>query len=164
MEIGIIIIFHNNEKNINKELFIRQINEIQKIKFCLVNNCSKDKTYQLLKEVKKESESDISIVDIKKLVSKSSAKRAGARFMFNKYELNHIGYINTKSLDLTNDGFSNVIKIICDHQKEILEYNIENLNKKEVRPTLFQSLFSVIEYIKSIKLESQSLNLEYKLK
>jgi len=163
MEIGIIIIFRNNEKDISKDLFSEKINDSQNIKLCLVNNCSQDKTYQVLKKIKEECESNVSIVDIKKIVSESSAKRAGARYMFNRFELNHMGYINTNSIDPTNDGLYHLIENICDHQKEILEYNIDTLKKKEIRQTKFQSLFPVIEYLKSIKSKSQFSILEYKL-
>jgi hypothetical protein len=162
MKIGIIIIFHNNEKNINRELFSEQINKTQNIKLCMVNNCSDDKTFQILKEIKEKCESKVSIVDIKKNVSESSAKRAGARYMFNQFELNHIGYINTNSIDFKKDDLYNLIKNICDNKKEILEYNIEILKEKEVKQTMFQSLFSVIEYLKNIKSKSRFSNIEYK--
>jgi hypothetical protein len=69
--------------------------------------------------------------------------------MINQFELKHLCYINTKPIDLTNDSFYNLIKNISDYQKEILEYNIENLKKKEIRKIKHQSLFSVIENIKN---------------
>ncbi len=162
MKIGIIIIFNNNEKNIDKKLFSEQINKTQNIKFCLVNNCSKDKTYQILKEIKEDCESIVSIVDIKKFVSESSAKRAGARFMFNQFELSHIGFINTNSINLHEEGLYNLIRNIREHQIEILEYNIETQMEKEIKQTMFQSLFSVIEYLKCIKSKGQFSKLEYK--
>ncbi|MFT5249819.1 MAG: hypothetical protein ACI93P_001551 [bacterium] len=151
MKIGIIIIFNNNENDIDKDLFSKQIKKTQNIKFCLVNNCSKDKTYQILKEIKEECDSIVSIVNVKKIGSETSAKRAGARYMINQFELKHLGYINTKPVDLANDSFYNLIKNISDYQKEILEYNIENLKKKEIRKMKYQSLFSVIENIKKIQ-------------
>ena len=93
----------------------------------------------------------MSIVNVKKIGSETSAKRAGARYMINQFELKHLGYINTKPVDLANDSFYNLIKNISDYQKEILEYNIENLKKKEIRKMKYQSLFSVIENIKKIQ-------------
>ena len=163
MKIGIIIIFHNNEKNINKDLFSKQINKAQNIKFCLVNNCSSDKTHQILKEIKEECLSNVLSVNIKKFVSESSAKKAGARLMFYQFELNHIGFINTNSIGLDNEGLNNLIKNIRKYQKEILEYNIDVIKKKEIKQTFFQGLFSVIEYLKIIEPKSQFSNLEYKL-
>ena len=70
MKIGIIIIFYNNENGINKYLFSKQIKKTQNINFCLVNNCSNDKTYQILKEIKEECGSTVSIVNVKKRVQK----------------------------------------------------------------------------------------------
>lgn len=164
MGIGIIIIFHNNEYDINKYLLSKQIKKTQNIKFCLVNNCSKDKTDQILKEIKEDCGSTVSIINVKKKGSEASAKRAGARYMINQFELKHLGYIHIKSIDLTNDGFYNLIKNISDYQKEILEYNIENLKKKEIRKMKYQSLFSVIENIKRMQSKSQFSNIVYKLK
>ena len=89
MKIGIIIIFYNNENDIDKDLFSKQIKKTQNIKFCLVNNCSKDKTYQILKEIKEECDSIVSIVNVKKIGSETSAKRAGARYMINQFELKY---------------------------------------------------------------------------
>jgi hypothetical protein len=59
MKIGLIIIFYNNENGINKYLFSKQIKKTQNINFCLVNNCSNDKTYQILKEIKEECGSTV---------------------------------------------------------------------------------------------------------
>ena len=164
MKIGIIIIVYNNENGINKYLFSKQIKKTQNINFCLVNNCSNDKTYQILKEIKEECGSTVSIVNVKKKSSEASAKRAGARYMINQFELKHLCYINTKPIDLTNNSFYNLIKNISDYQKEILEYNIENLKKKEIRKMKYQSLFSVIENIKKTQSKRQFSNVVFNLK
>ena len=65
MNTGIIIVFHNNEALINKEIFIKYIQQLTNIVFCLVNNESKDNTYAILKEMKRQSQ-NIHIVNIKK--------------------------------------------------------------------------------------------------
>ena len=151
MKIGIIIIFHNNEKDIDKKKFIEHLNATKNLELCLVNNCSKDKTYQLLKEIKEGSETNLSIVNIKKFKSDEAAVRAGARYMFNEFNLNHLGYVSTNLLNLKRYGLNRLIKAISENQNFILKYNIETLERKEIKLTLFQSVFSVIEYLKKIK-------------
>jgi len=160
MKIGIIIIFHNNEKDIDTNLFIKQLNQTSSIELCLVNNNSKDKTYEKLKNINKFC-SNVSIVNIKKFKSDVAAVRAGARFMFNNFNLNHLGYISTNLLNFNNKGLCLLIKAISENQSVILEYNIETLKRQEIKLTLFQSLFSVIEYLKKIKVKNQFVNHQY---
>ena len=82
MKTGIIIIFHNNEKHIDTDIFVKQLRQSNNIQFCLVNNASKDNTMQALQEVKDAGLPNVSLVDIRKFKSDVSAVRAGARFMF----------------------------------------------------------------------------------
>lgn len=161
MKIGIIIIFHNNEKDIDKRFFIEHINNSKNIILCLVNNCSKDNTYQLLKEIKEASKTNLSIVNIKKFKSDVAAVRAGARYMSNKYNLNHLGYVSANLLNLKRYELNGLIKSICENQHDILKYNIEALENQEIKLTMFQSLFSVIEYLKKLKVENQFTNYHF---
>ena len=161
MKTGIIVIFHNNEKDIDLRFFIQQINTTKNLKLCLVNNCSKDNTYKLLKEVKEACETKLSLVNIKKFKTDVSAVRAGARYMSNQFDLSHIGYVTSSSINTKYNGLNDLIKAVCENQQDILKYNIDFLEKQEIKLTLFQSLFSVIEYLKKIKIENQFLNLQY---
>ncbi|WP_290470252.1 glycosyltransferase [Lacinutrix sp. MedPE-SW] len=86
MKIGIIIIFHNNEDDIDTKYFIDKISQTKHLELCFVNNESRDSTYQLLEEIKYQC-SNVSIVNIKKFKSDVSAVRAGARYMFSQYDL-----------------------------------------------------------------------------
>ena len=160
MKIGVIIVFHNNEKEIDTSFFIEQIQQTQNLELCLVNNSSKDKTYQLLKEIKEACE-NVSVVNVKKFKSDVSAVRSGARFMFNKFNLKHLGYISTNLLNIKYHGLNGLVKAISDNHEVILEYNIENLKRRNIKLTLFQSLFSVIEYLKKIKIDNKFIQLQY---
>ena len=44
MKIGIIILFRNNEKEIDKDFLIKYSRKIKRIELCFVNNESKDST------------------------------------------------------------------------------------------------------------------------
>ncbi|WP_298342972.1 glycosyltransferase [uncultured Algibacter sp.] len=163
MKIGVIIIFHNNEKDIDTEFFIEYLNQTKNLELCLVNNASRDNTYQLLKEIKESSETTVSLVDIKKFKSGISAVRSGSRFMFNQFDLQHIGYISTNLINSKSYSIKSLIKSMSKNQNIILEYNISIMKKKEIKQTLFQSVFSIIEYLEKLKVNIQFFDLQPEL-
>jgi hypothetical protein len=159
MKIGMIIIFRNNEEEIDTDFIIKQSNDAKNLEMCLVNNDSKDSTYEVLKEIK-EACTNVSVVNIKKVKSDDSAIRAGARYMFNQLDLQHIGYLTTSSLqDKCNTPYT-IIKVVSENQSEILKYNIQVRNNREVKQTLFKNLFSIIEYLKKIEQGNQFVCLQ----
>ncbi len=151
MKTGIIIIFHNYEKKIDKDFFIKHSNNASTIEFCLVNNDSKDFTYSALKEIKEHC-NNVSVVDVKKFKSETSAIRAGARYMINQFNINHIGYVNANLLNNKNEELNDIIKAINKNQDFI--NNIDNSvhQKRKNKKTLFQSLFSLLDYLKEKRL------------
>ncbi|WP_396600833.1 glycosyltransferase [Algibacter sp. R77976] len=157
MRIGIIIVCHNIEKNINIDLFVKHLNKAENLELCFVNNASKDKTHQILKDIKEISKKNFSILDIKKFKSDTSAIRSGARFMFNHFDLSHIGYVSTNLLNNKIYSFSNLIKEIRMHQDVILKYNANVKEKTKMKQTLFQSVFSITEYLEKLKNNNQVL-------
>ena len=163
MKIGVIIIFHNNEKDIDTEFFIEYLNQTKNLELCLVNNASRDNTYQLLKEIKESSETTVSLVDIKKFKSDVSAVRSGSRFMFNQFDLQHIGYISTNLINSKSYSIKSLIKSMSKNQNIILEYNISIMKKKEIKQTLFQSVFSIIEYLEKLKVNIRFFDLQPEL-
>ncbi|MGB0980470.1 MAG: glycosyltransferase [Winogradskyella sp.] len=152
MKLGIIIIFHNNEALINKQLFIEKINQSKSIELCLVDNNSTDKTLQLLTSIKEECSSNISVVEIKKHTSKDVAKRAGARFMFNQFNLKHIGFINADSTYQDEKHLSELIKQVYSNKDIIIDYNAKTISTYNIKPTLFKCIFSVVDYITKLKI------------
>ena len=160
MKIGVIIVFHNNEKDIDTRSFIEYLNQAKNLELCLVNNASRDNTFQLLKDIKELCSLNVSLVDIKKFKSDVSAVRSGARFMFNQFDLNHIGYISTNLINSKTYSISSLIKAMSKNQNIILKYNISVIEKKEIKQTLFQSVFSIIEYLEKIKINNQLVNLQ----
>ncbi|MBT8260835.1 MAG: family 2 glycosyl transferase [Bacteroidia bacterium] len=160
MKIGIIIIFNNNEKDIDTDFFIKQIEQSFNLELCFVNNDSNDNTQLLLNEIK-ENCSNVSVVNIKKNTSDVSAVRAGARFMFSQFNLKHIGYVNTNVLENKTNKLNSLIKTITKNQDSIIKHNIEVLKKQDVKPTLYQSLFSVVEYLKSLNKKIEFVKLQY---
>jgi hypothetical protein len=131
---------------------------VKDIKVCLVNNNSKDSTYGVLKKIKEDCR-NVSIVNIKKFKSENSAVKAGARFMSSQFNLKHLGFVDSMTVNKYKD-LSLLIKMIRDNQIDISRYNENILRKKEIKLTLFQSLFSVMDYLakRNISKEPHGLN------
>ena len=150
MKLGIIIICHNNENDIDIEHCVKYLNKVKDIEICLVNNNSKDNTYNVLKEIKEYCD-HVSLVDIKKFKSDNSAVKAGARFMSSQFNLKHLGFVNTIMIRKYQD-LSHLIKAILDNQVDILNYNQKISNNKAIKLTMFQSLFPVMDYLAKMDL------------
>lgn len=157
MKLGVIIICYNIESSIDILQSSAYINELTNLEICLVNNCSNDNTYELLKEVKEQC-SNVSVVNIKKFKTENSAVKAGARYMSSQFNLKHIGYINIEN---EQSNLSLLIKEIHDHQEGIINH-IQNITKsKSVKLTMFQSLFSIMEYLSNNKKNIQYSEFQY---
>jgi GT2 family glycosyltransferase len=159
MKIGIIVIFNNNEDQIDKRFFIKQINASETIELCLVDNESKDKTLRLLKDIKEACLSNVSVVEIKKHSSEEAAKRAGARYMFNQFNLKHIGYINVNSILTNDEDLNTLIESVCTNQEFIRDLNLRIIENQEVKQTLFKSIFSIVEYLNKLNTNNTFNNL-----
>ncbi|MCK8479343.1 glycosyltransferase [Psychroserpens algicola] len=163
MKTGIIIVFHNYENEIDIDFFKSYCRELKHIEFCLVNNDSKDDTYLILKDLK-EHFKNVSVVNIKRFKSDISAVKCGARYMFNAFKLKHLGYVNANSLNTRHHGLNTVMVMINEYQDEIIRYDKKILRDQNKKQTLFQKLFSVVDYLKKIELEKQVDNLHYQSK
>ena len=159
MNIGIIIIFNNNEEQIEKHFFIEQINSSKAIELCLVDNNSKDKTLQLLHDIKEVCPSKVSVVEIKKHSSEDAAKRAGARYMFNQFNLKHIGFVDVNTIYKKGETLNALIESLCENQELIINANLRVIESQKVKRTLFKSIFSVVDYLKKIKTNTNFNNL-----
>ena len=159
MKLGIIIICHNNENDIDIRHCVKYLNKVKDIEICLVNNHSKDNTYNLLKEINGYCE-NVSIVNIKKFKSDNSAVKAGARFMSSQFNLKYVGFVNSNMIYEYED-LSLLIKSIRDNQVDISNYNQSISNKKGIKLTMFQSLFSVMDYLAKVNVENRYNDLDY---
>ncbi|MFK7834090.1 MAG: family 2 glycosyl transferase [Winogradskyella sp.] len=158
MKIGIIIICHNNEAQIDKEFLTEQINASATIELCFVDNDSSDSTLTLLKDVKEVCASHFSIVEIKKKTSEVAAKRAGARYMFNQFNLKHIGFVNVTELRNKGLQLSTIIENLCSNKAELIDLNLKTIEQQDVKQTLFKSVFSLVDYLKNINKTINHLN------
>lgn len=124
MKIGIVIMFHNNEKNINKTIFIEELNRLQNVEICFVNNDSKDKTFNKLKDIE-ETCANVSIINIKKYQQIKPAIRAGVRYLSNTFNITNIVYINYKHINLNE-----LKNIIINNQDDFYKKNSIDVAEK----------------------------------
>lgn len=157
MKIGIIMIFHNNEEQIDKPFFIEQINLSESIELCLVDNDSKDKTLSFLKEIKDACSSQVSIVEIKKNTTEDVAKRAGARYMFNQFNLKHIGFVNVTELQQKGQQLNTIIENLCLNKESLIDLNLKTIAALNTKQTFFKSIFSLVDYLRNIN-KIQTIN------
>lgn len=148
MKLGIIIVCHNNEKEIDENFYLNYASKLQHIEICLVNNDSTDTTYDILTSINEQCP-NVSVVHIKKNKPINAAVRAGARYMFNQFNLNHIGYVT----NLREFKMNDLIEIININKDRILSYNNNLRKNNNTRKTLFQGLFSVSEYLKKLHIK-----------
>lgn len=142
MKLGIIIICYNNENDIDISQTAGYFNRLKNVEICLVNNHSSDNTYDVLKELKEHS-SNVSVVNIKKHKTEVLAIRAGARFLFNEFNLKTLGYvINDKNI-----GFNCLAKTISVNKEALLNHTIVKKDTKVVRQTIFQKVFSITDLL-----------------
>jgi hypothetical protein len=147
MKAGIIIIFQNCEKEIDKYFFIEHLTNLKEIKLCLVNNSSKDNTYHVLKEIS-EACKNVSVVNIKKIKSQISAVRAGARYMFNQFNITQLSYV----LNLLQYDLNDFVECISHNQEVIVNYHLYK-SGNETKQTLFRGLYSAKDYLEELNIK-----------
>lgn len=149
MKTGIIIVFHNNGEKIDSEFIINNLAKLKSLKICLVNNHCKDNTSDILIDISERCK-NVSIVNVKKLKTNTSAVRAGVRYLWNNYSIEQIGYAIANGSDLTKHELNSIIKDIVRKEEFIINYSLNILQKEQSRKTLFQSIFSLQEYFNTI--------------
>jgi hypothetical protein len=154
MTIGIIIIFYNNENDLNKDVFSNLIHQSKHTPLCLVNNGSLDETLEVLKFFNEEFQSNLTIVDIKKNKGNDLAIKAGARYLSSNENLNYIGYLNL-DLFLNLDAINKFIKTLKDNKELIINYNTKRIENRQYQRKWFRNLFSITNFLDFSSIEFQ---------
>ena len=148
MNSGVIIIFSNNEKDIN-DLYKENLLSINANKVCFVNNASTDNTLNLLNNIKFESKNNISILDIKHNKGVKSALKSGARLLLSESEFDFIVYLQSNMLE-----YLDVLKEYLINFEENKQ-NYDSLPTRSNRNVL-NNVFSIDELLKK-KLQISTL-------
>ena len=149
MKVGLIIIFRNNEANFKVDKLINYIKSTTGIRFCLVDNYSSDNTLQLLHEIKEECVDKVEIVEIKKIVSESMAKRAGARYLSSNYNLKYVGFINLESLQKEGISLNSLLEQVVKKDSFIKEIK-NKIDKGNPKQNFLKGIFSIVDSVKEI--------------
>lgn len=141
MNSGVIIIFSNNEKEIN-DLDKENLLSINTNKVCFVNNASTDNTLNLLNNIKFASDNNISILDIKHDKGVKSALKSGARLLLSESEFDFIVYLQSNMLE-----YLEVLKgCLINFEEKKQDYN--SLPTRSKRNVL-NNVFSIDELLKN---------------
>ncbi len=137
MKTGIIIPCYNEEKRLDQKAFVQFISENPTYHLCFVNDGSKDNTLEVLQIMRNEAPNGISIVDVKKNVGKASAVRAGVRYLYNRKEIAHIGFIDA---DLSTDfkDFKDLVNTLKIERKSLGGLRFPKLGRKRDQTRSFQ--------------------------
>lgn len=157
MNIGILIIFSNNEKEINNTLLNGLLTIQEQSLICLVNNASKDETLEKLLTFK-ESLPNINIIDIKINKGNKAAIKAGVRFLCNQKELQHIGFLNFEKMGSLKN-LNKIIQAVKMNKELITHYNLKEQIDKQTQRSLLKNVFSIVEYLNSVHFDFDKVEL-----
>tara|TARA_R110002050_G_scaffold281956_2_gene429686 strand:+ start:64221 stop:65399 length:1179 start_codon:yes stop_codon:yes gene_type:complete len=109
--VGVVIPCYNEEERLLSDEFINYIDKNSGYHLCFVNDGSKDKTLEVLKQLQKGREDFITVYDCEKNGGKAEAVRLGMLHMAEKEDLDYIGFLDA---DLSTDlaDFDDLVKTI----------------------------------------------------
>jgi CheY-like chemotaxis protein len=109
--VGVVIPCYNEEERLLSNEFLSYIDKNSGYHLCFVNDGSKDKTLEVLKDLQKGREDFITVYDCEKNGGKAEAVRLGMLHMAKKEDLDYIGFLDA---DLSTDlaDFDDLVKTI----------------------------------------------------
>lgn len=143
MKTGIIIPCYNEENRLDVKTFIDFIKTHNQCHLCFVNDGSNDNTLSVLEDIQKELPSQVSIVDMKKNEGKASAVRSGALYLYNRKDIDYVGFIDA---DLSTDfnDFKKLVETLHNNSNLSLVYGSRCEDKGQVERNFFRNLFSKV--------------------
>ncbi|PNW29109.1 glycosyltransferase [Formosa algae] len=144
MKIGILIIFFNTEKHISSRLLESLSNFPKYVKLSLINNGSKDNTFEKLKMLEDRNDEGFSLIDIKKYRGIDPAIKAGVRYLSKNNDLKYIGYLNFDA-NLNPNYFIKIMLLIKAQHELMFTYN-QAQEQKPFQRNLFKNIFSLTDW------------------
>lgn len=143
MKTGIIIPCYNEAKRLPVDAFIHFITTHENYHLCFVNDGSKDNTLEVLEKIQRSASTQVSIVDIKKNAGKASAVRYGSRYLFNRKDIDYIGFIDA---DLSTDfnDFKSLTNTLHKNDDLMLVYGSRGKGDGQIERNMMRNLFSKI--------------------
>ncbi|MEO9502460.1 dolichyl-phosphate beta-glucosyltransferase [Nonlabens ulvanivorans] len=143
MKTGIIIPCYNEEKRIDTAAFNAFIQSHEDYHLCFVNDGSKDNTLDVLNTMQRVTPNRVSIVDVKKNAGKAAAVRSGARYLFNREDIDYIGFIDA---DLSTDfkDFKKLVDTLHNNDELTMVYGSRGKGEGQIERNVLRKLFSQI--------------------
>ncbi len=143
MKTGIIIPCFNEANSLNVEAFISFIQKNDDYHLCFVNNGSKDNTLEVLHHIKNQRTIKVSIIDMKKNKGKAAAVRVGARYFFNRHDVDYIGSIEA-DLSIDFSDIERLVQTIHENKDLSLIYGSKELGNGKIGRNYFNGFLSKI--------------------
>lgn len=144
MKTGVIIIFKLEIDDLLKGRLRELFNINPNIKFCLLNKTNNEEIQYFLSNIADQFE-NVSFVSLGKIKMNVSAKRAGARFMSNEFNLNLLGYIVQEQ----NIDFIKIIESFIKKQTEIDTNKIKKKITRRGQQILTRKILSIQDFVKN---------------
>jgi len=143
MRTGIIIPCYNEANRLDSKAFKSFILSNDDYHLCFVNDGSSDKTMEVLKSIQTGREDQVSIIDMKKNSGKASAVRSGARYLYNRTDIDYIGFIDA---DLSTDfnDFTKLVESINSNKDLQIVYGSRGKGNGSIERNPIRMLFSKI--------------------
>lgn len=150
--IGLIIIFYNDEHRLNSEAFTKLTNNLRSFYLCLVNNGSSDLTLNKLYDIKGLYKERVSVLNIKKHKPMKAALKAGIRLLKSNGDYQLIGFLD--SMDILN--FKNSInwdKVCSIDESDLKEIQVLIDKKNYYVRNLLRNVFSIKDLLSILEIE-----------
>jgi glycosyltransferase involved in cell wall biosynthesis len=143
MTTGIIIPCYNEAKRLPVDALINFITTHEDYHLCFVNDGSKDHTVEVLETIQKSARNRVSIIDIKRNAGKASAVRYGSRYLFNRKDIEYIGFIDA-DLSTDFDDFKSLTNTLHKNSELMLVYGSRGKGDGQIERNLMRNMFSKI--------------------
>jgi DNA-binding response OmpR family regulator len=152
--VGVVIPCYNEEDRLLSKEFTDYIVKNSGYHLCFVNDGSKDKTLEVLKNLQKGREDFITVYDCEKNGGKAEAVRLGMLHMSQKEDLDYIGFLDA---DLSTDlaDFDDLVKTIEHSEFKIVSGSRisrmgANITKESARKIISMTINFIIRKILSM--------------
>ncbi|MUH37473.1 response regulator [Zobellia amurskyensis] len=149
--VGVIIPCYNEEDRLSGPEFKEFAHKNLGYHLCFVNDGSTDKTLEVLHELRKGHESNISVYDCEKNGGKAEAVRQGILHMIKDEQLDYLGYLDA---DLSTDfrDFDDLVKTIENSDFKIVSGSRisrmgANITKESARKVISMTINMIIQTI-----------------
>ncbi|MDT0558988.1 response regulator [Ichthyenterobacterium sp. W332] len=152
--VGVVIPCYNEEERLLSDEFLTFIDKNSGYHLCFVNDGSKDKTLEVLHNLRKGREDFITVYDCEKNGGKAEAVRLGMLHMAKKDDLDYIGFLDA---DLSTDlaDFDDLVKTIETSDYKIVSGSRisrmgANITKESARKIISLTINFIIRKILSM--------------